>query len=78
MDEPTEIIFQPDSELGPDEFIDLLHRSTLALRRPVDEPDTIRAMLSNADVIITARCRRITCNHRLWLLHLSRGPCCGR
>jgi len=45
--------FYPD--VGPDEFIDLLVRSTLAERRPVDEPETIRGMLEHAEVIITAR-----------------------
>ena len=44
-------------ELGPAEFIDLLVRSTLAERRPVDEPETIRGMLENAAIIITARSR---------------------
>jgi GNAT superfamily N-acetyltransferase len=42
-------------QLGPDEFIDLLQRSTLAERRPIDEPDTIRGMLEHADIILTAR-----------------------
>ncbi len=41
--------------LGPDEFIDLLVRSTLAERRPVNHPDAIRGMLENADLILTAR-----------------------
>jgi|SRR5262245_62826872 GNAT superfamily N-acetyltransferase len=41
--------------LDPDEFVDLLVRSTLADRRPVDEPKTIRGMLEHADVIVTAR-----------------------
>jgi ribosomal protein S18 acetylase RimI-like enzyme len=45
--------FYPD--IGPDEFIDLLVRSTLAERRPVDEPGTVRGMLEHAEVIITAR-----------------------
>ena len=45
--------FYPD--IGPDEFIDVLVRSTLALRRPVDQPETTRGMLEHADVIITAR-----------------------
>jgi len=45
--------FYPD--VGPDEFIDLLVRSTLAERRPVAEPETIRSMLEQAEVIITAR-----------------------
>ncbi len=38
-----------------EEFLDLLRRSTLAERRPVDEPETIRGMLEHADVIVTAR-----------------------
>jgi len=42
-------------EFGVDEFIDLLERSTLAERRPVDEPETIRGMLAHADLILTAR-----------------------
>jgi predicted N-acetyltransferase YhbS len=41
--------------IGPDEFIDLLERSTLAERRPVQEAETIRGMLEHADVIVTAR-----------------------
>jgi predicted N-acetyltransferase YhbS len=45
--------FYPD--LGPDEFVDLLVRSTLAERRPVGETETIRDMLENAEVIVTAR-----------------------
>jgi predicted N-acetyltransferase YhbS len=42
-------------EFGVDEFIDLLERSTLAERRPVDELETIRGMLAHADIILTAR-----------------------
>ena len=41
--------------LTPEEFIDVLVRSTLAERRPVHDPATIQAMLANADVILTAR-----------------------
>ena len=41
--------------LSPLEFTDLLIRSTLAERRPVDRPEVIAAMLSNADVVLTAR-----------------------
>jgi GNAT superfamily N-acetyltransferase len=40
---------------GPDEFIDVLIRSTLAERRPVDRPEVIRGMLEKAGVIVTAR-----------------------
>src|SRR5438045_4391843 len=42
-------------ELSAEEFLDVLQRSTLAERRPVDEPETIRGMLEHADVILTAR-----------------------
>ncbi|HEX4412503.1 MAG TPA: GNAT family N-acetyltransferase [Lacipirellulaceae bacterium] len=41
--------------LSADEFIDVLRRSTLAERRPVDDLATITGMLANADLIITAR-----------------------
>jgi len=41
--------------LGADEFIDVLTRSTLAVRRPVNERARIERMLANADVIVTAR-----------------------
>jgi GNAT superfamily N-acetyltransferase len=54
---PTEPVYRSERypDLGPDEFIDLLVRSTLAERRPVDEPETIRGMLEHATIIITAR-----------------------
>ena len=42
-------------DLDVDEFIDVLERSTLAERRPVGEPETIRGMLAHADIIVTAR-----------------------
>ncbi len=41
--------------LPVEEFLDVLRRSTLAERRPVDEPETILAMILNADVMATAR-----------------------
>ncbi len=50
-----EVAYQLEPALGVDEFLDVLERSTLAERRPVDEPETIRAMLRNADVLATAR-----------------------
>jgi predicted N-acetyltransferase YhbS len=49
------IIYRLEPELTPEDFIDVLRRSTLAERRPVQDLDTIRAMLKNADVIVTAR-----------------------
>ena len=50
-----EVTYQLEPDLTSEEFVDVLLRSTLAERRPVDEPETIRAMLANGDVIITAR-----------------------
>ena len=47
--------YRLEPDLSPEEFIDVLVRSTLAERRPVHDLDTIRAMLKNADVILTAR-----------------------
>jgi GNAT superfamily N-acetyltransferase len=41
--------------LSAAEFIDVLQRSTLAERRPVDREDVIAAMLQNADILLTAR-----------------------
>jgi GNAT superfamily N-acetyltransferase len=41
--------------LEPAEFIDILVRSTLAERRPVDRPEIIAGMLRHADIVLTAR-----------------------
>jgi predicted N-acetyltransferase YhbS len=49
------LVYQRESDLTPEEFIDVLVRSTLAERRPMDEPATICAMLRHADLIVTAR-----------------------
>jgi GNAT superfamily N-acetyltransferase len=52
-DETIEYNIEP--QLGVDEFIDVLKRSTLAERRPIFENGTIERMLKHADVIATAR-----------------------
>ena len=49
------IRYQLEPELSADEFVDVLRRSTLAERRPVDDARTIEGMLRGADVIATAR-----------------------
>ena len=51
----TDIVYNLEPDLGPDEFIDCLFRSTLAERRPVSSRETICGMLKNAGVIVTAR-----------------------
>jgi len=49
------VTYQLEPGLTPEDFIDILVRSTLAERRPIHDLDAIRAMLKNADVIVTAR-----------------------
>ena len=49
------VAYALEPNLTPADFIDVLVRSTLAERRPVGRPDTIRAMLKHADIIVTAR-----------------------
>ncbi len=49
------LIYQVEPALAANEFIDVLVRSTLAERRPVQDRDKIEAMLANADVLVTAR-----------------------
>src|SRR4051812_19988396 len=51
----SDVGYRLEPGLTADEFIDVLRRSTLAERRPIDKPETIRDMLRNADVIVTAR-----------------------
>ncbi|MCR9201980.1 MAG: GNAT family N-acetyltransferase [Planctomycetaceae bacterium] len=49
------ISYQIEPELSPAEFIDVLRRSRLAERRPVDDVERIGRMLSHASCIFTAR-----------------------
>jgi GNAT superfamily N-acetyltransferase len=44
-----------EPDLQADEFIEVLVRSTLAERRPVQDVATMRDMLAHADIIVTAR-----------------------
>jgi predicted N-acetyltransferase YhbS len=41
-------------QLTEDEFIDILNRSTLGERRPIEDRKCISGMLKNADIVITA------------------------
>lgn len=50
-----DVIYAVEPGLTPDAFIDVLRRSTLAERRPVDQPTRIARMLAGADLIVTAR-----------------------
>jgi len=40
--------------ISVDQFIDVLRRSTLAERRPVDDRDCLAGMLRHADLLVTA------------------------
>ena len=40
--------------IGEEEFVDLLRRSSLAERRPVDDPKCIKAMIEHANLLCTA------------------------
>ncbi|TWT52171.1 Acetyltransferase (GNAT) family protein [Thalassoglobus neptunius] len=55
------ISFQRETDLGVDEFHDLLVRSTLGDRRPLSDPNRLQGMLENADILVSAR----TQNQRL-------------
>ena len=44
-----------EDNLDPAEFLNILERSGLAARRPVDEPERIRAMVENANLTVCAR-----------------------
>jgi predicted N-acetyltransferase YhbS len=46
--------YETARQISADEFIDLLRRSTLAERRPVDDRQCIQAMLRHANLLCTA------------------------
>jgi len=49
------IRYELEPQLGVNEFIDVLRRSTLAERRPVQDSEIISRMLHQADLLLTAR-----------------------
>lgn len=55
VDPPTLLSYRQEPQLSVDEFIDLLVRSTLAQRRPVNNRQVMQSMLTHADVVVTAR-----------------------
>lgn len=48
------IRYEHDRGIDEAAFVDLLKRSTLAERRPIDDPKCVRAMLDHADLLCTA------------------------
>lgn len=55
METIFEIVYQREPDLGADEFISVLVRSTLGERRPIEDHSRIEGMLRQADLIVTAR-----------------------
>jgi len=48
------IAYKTHQPITVDEFVDVLNRSTLADRRPVDDPAAVEGMVRNADITVTA------------------------
>lgn len=51
----TDVVYAIEPDLAVAELIDVLRRSTLAERRPVDDPVAMAGMIRHADLILTAR-----------------------
>lgn len=51
---PKEITYRSDKRISPEEFVDVLKRSTLAERRPVDDLQRIQSMLKHGNILVTA------------------------
>lgn len=49
------IAYSVDPGVSAEEFSDLLERSTLAERRPVNNPGCIRGMIENSNLVVVAR-----------------------
>lgn len=49
------ISYQVENNLGPEEFVQVLQRSTLGERRPVNDPERIAGMLAYGNLVLTAR-----------------------
>jgi predicted N-acetyltransferase YhbS len=49
------LTYAVEDAVSVQEFIDVLKRSGLDARRPVDAPDIIQGMVENADLTVTAR-----------------------
>ena len=49
------VSYQLEPDLTTEAFIDLLERSGLSERRPLEDPSRVLRMLENSDLILTAR-----------------------
>jgi hypothetical protein len=50
----VKIRYETSRQISVDKFIDLLKRSTLAERRPIDDEKCIKGMLQHANLLCTA------------------------
>ena len=50
----SHIVYKINASISTDEFIDILNRSSLGERRPVDNKECIEAMVKNADIVVVA------------------------
>jgi GNAT superfamily N-acetyltransferase len=53
--DPATVVYAIEPGLAPAEFVDVLRRSGLDARRPVDKPDVIAKMLAHAGIVLCAR-----------------------
>jgi len=58
MNQPSHVLYEREQTLGVDEFRQVLVHSGLGATRPVDDEPRLRAMLSGANLIVTARLDR--------------------
>ena len=49
-----DVTFSHESKITPSQFVDLLRRSGLAERRPVEDSACVEGMLQNANLLVTA------------------------
>jgi GNAT superfamily N-acetyltransferase len=54
MEEHMPVVFKTNQTITTDQFIDLLNRSTLAERRPVEDCECIDSMLRHTNLLVTA------------------------
>ncbi len=48
------ITYRNDKKISVEQFIQVLNKSTLGERRPIDDEPRLQTMLDNADILITA------------------------
>ncbi|KLV03822.1 GCN5 family acetyltransferase [Photobacterium aquae] len=49
-----DIVYEINRQVSPEEFVDLLKRSTLGERRPIDDAECMSGMISNSNLVVTA------------------------